>query len=236
MNPASTKLYAFALSPFVHKVAAILDFKKIPYETVFVHPQKKTEIEFSRRKLVPILDDAGEVVEDSTDIALYLEGKYPDPPILPEARKARSAALEIERWLDDTFYGRYYVATLFGIPANRERVIKALFDTTNFSGFEKWFLPRAAAVILRHTIADAQSNLVRTGEMLDELEARIGSGPYLGELSAPSLADFAAFGPLSVITDLNLEGAEQLRDRPTILEWMERVRPQTSPGTRIYGG
>ncbi len=236
MNPASTKLYAFAFSPFVQKVAAILDFKKIPYETVFVHPQKKSEIAFSRRKLVPILEDAGEVVEDSTDIALYLEGKYPDPPILPEARQARAAVLDIERWLDDTFYGRYYVATLFGIPANRERGLQSFLDTCHFSNFEKWFLPKAAGVILRHTIADAQSNLVRTTEMLDELEARIGSGPFLAELGAPSLADFAAFGPLSVITDLNFEGAEQLRDRPTILEWMERVRPHTSPGTRIYGG
>lgn len=236
MNPASTKLYAFALSPYVQKVAAILDFKKVPYQTVFVHPQKKTEIAFSRRKMVPVLEDAGEVVEDSTDIALYLEGKYPDPAILPEDRAARSAVLGIERWLDETFYGRYYVALCYGIPANRERGLKAFFDTTALSGFEQWFLPRAAGVLLRHIIADAQSNLYRATEMLDELEARIGSGPYLAGLKAPSLADFAAFGPLSVITDLGFEGAEQLRERPTILEWMERVRSHTSPGTRLYGG
>lgn len=235
MNPASTKLYAFALSPYVQKVAAILDFKKIPYQTVFVHPQKKTEIEFSRRKMVPILDDGGDIVEDSTDISLYLEGKYPDPAILPEDRAARSAVLAIERWLDETFYGRYYVAVCYGIPANRERGLKSFLDTCQFSGFEKWFLPRAAGVIMRHIIADAQLNLFRASEMLDELEARIGSGPYLADLKAPSLADLAAFAPLSVITDLNLEGAEQLRDRPTIVEWMERVRPHTSPGTRLYG-
>ena len=70
MEPRPITLYAFAISPFVHKVAALLDYKKLPYRAVYIHPQRKDEISFSTRKLVPIIDDGGKIVEDSTDIAL----------------------------------------------------------------------------------------------------------------------------------------------------------------------
>lgn len=72
-------LYAFVISPFVQKVAALLDYKQLPYRPVFIHPQRKAEIAFSTKKLVPIIDDGGTIVEDSTDIALYLEEHYPTP-------------------------------------------------------------------------------------------------------------------------------------------------------------
>ena len=66
-------LYAFVISPFVQKVAALLDYKRLPFRPVFVHPQRKAEIQFSTKKLVPIIDDGGTIVEDSTAIALDLE-------------------------------------------------------------------------------------------------------------------------------------------------------------------
>jgi len=236
MRSAPMKLYALALSPFVQKVAAILDFKKIPYEPVFIHPFKKTEIAFSRRKLVPILGDGDEIVEDSTEIALYLETTVPDPQLIPDDRVARGRVLATERWFDDKFVSKFFAPLLFGVPANRERAFRSVLDTAALSGMERRLLPHVAGVQLRHTIAQAQSDLFRVPQALDDFETRLGSGPFLAEQPQASVADISAFGVLSVITDLNMEGAERLRERTAIHAWMERVRPLTSPGTRIYRG
>jgi len=233
MSQQPMKLYVFALSPYAHKVAAILDFKKLPYTPAFVHPLKKTEIPFSRRKQIPILDDGGEIVEDSTEIALYLEGRCPEPQTIPDDRRARAEVFAIERWLDDVFFGKFYVSVMFGSPANRERTIQAFLDTTAFTSFERRFLPLVAPIQLRHTIAQAQLDQYRLPQFLDDFETRLGTGPFLGSQPQVSLADLSAFGALSVITDLQFEGAEMLRERRSIQDWLEAMRPQTSPGSRL---
>lgn len=234
MSPTQTRLYAFALSPYVQKVAAVLDAKKVPYQPVFVHPTKKGEIAFSQRKLVPILDDGGEIVEDSTEIALYLEGKVPDPQLVPDDRAARARVFALERWVDDTFFPRFYAPVFWGIPANRERAIGLFKETTRMSSLESYLLPRVAGVMMRDLIARAQSDLYRLAATLDEFESRLGGGPFLGELGQASLADVSAFAAMSVVTDADFEGAERLRERPAIQDWMARVRPLTSPGTRLF--
>ncbi len=233
MSSSPIQLYAFALSPFVQKVAAILDAKKVPYRPVFVHPTKKSEIAFSRRKMVPILDDNGTIIEDSTEIALYLEGQYPDPQLVPDDRQARTRVFELERWLDDTFFSRFYVPIFWGVPINRARAIELFVETTTLKPAERYFLPRVGGVMMRELIAQAQSDLFRLPAALDDFEAHLGNGPFLGEQAQVSLADLSAFGAMSVVTDMNFEGAERLRERPAIREWMDRVRPLTSPGTRL---
>ncbi len=235
MSRPPIRLYAFAFSPYAQKVAALLDFKGIAYEPVFVHPTRKTEIAFSRRKLVPIIDDAGEFVEDSTEIALYLEASYPDPPTLPDDRAARAEVLRLERWADDVFYGRFWVPLFWGVPANRERAMKSFLDTTAMTPFERFFLPRVGGIMMRDMIAQAQADLFRLPAALDDLETRLASGPFLGEQAQASIADLAVFAALSVVTDMNFEGAERVRERRALLDWMERVRPLTSSGTRLYG-
>jgi glutathione S-transferase len=227
-------LYAFATSPFVHKVAAIMDYKKIPYRAVFVHPQKKAEIQFSQKKQVPIIDDNGTVVEDSTDIALYLEKRTPEPAILPVDAAARDKVMAIEQWFDDVFSGKFYVACRFGTPANRKRTIQAFVDTSPFNAFERVFLPLLSGYLLRDIIRAATENWKHAAEQLDELERKLGKGPFLAEQTRPTIADFAVFAALSVITDLQLEGAAMIRQHKPILEWMDRLRPLTSDGTRLY--
>lgn len=236
MGDSPIKLYAFALSPFVHKVAAVMDFKKIPYSPVFIHPQKKTEIQFSQKKLVPIIDDGGTIVEDSTDIALYLEQKKPEPSILPRDADARKKVMDIEDWFDTDFAGKFHAACLFAVPANRKRSIQAFLDTAPFNAFERIVLPLLAGLLLRQTIRTAIENWSKAGEQLDDLEGRLGAGPFLGEQPQPTLADLAVYGSLSVFTDLQMEGARMIRDRRRLLAWMDRMRPLTSDGTRLYLG
>ena len=233
MDRRPITLYAFAISPYVHKVAAILDYKRLPYRPVFIHPQRKSEIKFSEKKLVPIIDDDGTIVEDSTDIALYLEERYPAPAALPADPGARKTALAIEDWFDTTFVPDFYVANNFGRPANRKRVIGALASTSPLNVVERIVLPPASGFILRKMIAEATSKVPQLSRALDGLEERLDGGPFLGGQAAVSIADLAAYGATSFIVDNRLEGADAIRGRPKIATWMEHVRPLTSDGRRM---
>lgn len=233
MDRRPITLYAFAISPYVQKVAAILDYKRLPYRPLFIHPQRKAEIKFSAKKLVPIIDDDGTIVEDSTDIALYLEEHYPTPAALPADSEARNTALAIEDWIDTTFIPDFYVANNFGRPANRKRVVGALASTAPFNAVERVVLPLASGFILRKLIAEATSKVPQLPRALDALEERLNGGPFLGGQAAISIADLAAFAATSFIVDNRLEGADVIRGRPKIAAWMERVRPVTSDGRRM---
>ena len=48
----------------------------------------------SGQPLVPVIEDDGEVVSDSTRIFEYLDGRYPDPPLYP-SDPARRAEMEV---------------------------------------------------------------------------------------------------------------------------------------------
>jgi glutathione S-transferase len=233
MDRRPITLYALAISPFVQKVATILDYKKLPYRPLFIHPQRKTEIKFSTKKLVPIIDDGGTIVEDSTDIALYLEEHYPTPPALPADPVARKAVLAIEDWIDTSFIPDFYVANNFGRPANRKRVVGALAGTAPFNAIERVVLPLASGFILRKLIAEATSKVPQAPRALDGLEERLGAGPFLGGQPAVSVADLAAYAVTSFIVDNRMEGADAVASRPKLVAWMGRVRPLTSDGRRM---
>lgn len=93
------KLYGALLSPFVRKVAIVLAEKGLAYEARRGGPGT-TDPEFlavSPFAKIPVLDDDGFVLPDSTAIALYLDARYPEPALIPAAAQARGRAI----WLDE---------------------------------------------------------------------------------------------------------------------------------------
>jgi glutathione S-transferase len=144
--------------------------------------------------------------------------------------------MAIEDWFDQDFSGKFYAACIFGQPSNRRRAVKAFVDTAPFNAFERVALPLLAGYLLRNLIRTSTANWATASGQLDELERKLGAGPFLGEQPQATLADFAVYGGLSVISDLQFEGSRLLRDRPKVLAWMDRVRPLTSGGTRLYLG
>ena len=71
------KLYDFPLSPYCQKVRLVLTEKDLAYDKVFVdltkNEQRKPEFQrLNPYSKVPVLDDDGEIVYDSTFINEYL--------------------------------------------------------------------------------------------------------------------------------------------------------------------
>jgi glutathione S-transferase len=89
------RLYAIPYSTNVERVALALGHKGIGAEVVMCDPADRAPIrEASGQDLVPVLDDGGFVVADSTRIIEHLERRFPDPPLYPQ-EPARRAEMEV---------------------------------------------------------------------------------------------------------------------------------------------
>ena len=92
------RLYRFRFSTNVERVTLAVADKGLEVESIWVDPNDRSPVEqVSGQRLVPVLEDDGRVIPDSTAILAYLEERYPDPPLYPrdEARRA-----EIELYID----------------------------------------------------------------------------------------------------------------------------------------
>jgi glutathione S-transferase len=96
------ELYQFELSQYSEKVRLILDYKGLAYRKIEVtRGVGQLEVfQMSGQPKVPVLKDGDTVISDSTAIAMYLDRKYPEKPIIPVDPKERGLCLLIEEWAD----------------------------------------------------------------------------------------------------------------------------------------
>lgn len=152
------ELYQFELSHYSEKVRLILDYKQLEYRKIEVTPGVG-QIELMQKsgsRQVPVLKDGGTYVADSTEIALYLERKYPERPIIPTNSLAKGQCLLMEEWADVSI-------GLMG----RKAFIGALNKNQNF---RKSLLPPNTPDLLKTAVGAIP------GEVLDVLGTGIGFG------------------------------------------------------------
>ena len=152
------ELYQFELSQYSEKVRLILDYKGLEYRKIEVTPGVG-QIELMQKsghRQVPVLKDGNTYVADSTEIAFYLERKYPERPIIPEDPVARGQCLLIEEWADASI----------GLKG-RKAFIGALNQYQNFR-----------TSVLPKEVPDLVKNIVGAipGELLDVLGTGVGLG------------------------------------------------------------
>ena len=98
-------LHQFQVSPFCDKVRRILHWKGLEYrirEVPLVRAQAIRRINPTGK--LPCLEHDGTFVADSTDIAYYLEERFPEPPILPEDPAERALCHVLDDWADESLY------------------------------------------------------------------------------------------------------------------------------------
>ena len=92
------ELYRLPFSTNVERVALALAHKGLEVASIWVDPADRSPVEdLSGQPLVPVLNDGGRVVVDSTAILCYLEEHYPEPALYPRAATRRA---EIELYID----------------------------------------------------------------------------------------------------------------------------------------
>lgn len=152
------ELYQFELSQYSEKVRFILDYKQLEYRKIEVTPGVG-QIELMQKsgsRQVPVLKDGSIYVADSTEIALYLERKYPERSILPTEPLAKGQCLLIEEWADESI----------GLKG-RKAFIGALNQNQNFRAA---LLPKNTPELLKTLVTAIP------GELLDVLGTGVGFG------------------------------------------------------------
>jgi glutathione S-transferase len=224
-------LHQFEISPFCDKVRRILHVKGVPYEVREVATSRSLlEIRrVNRIGKLPVLEDDGRRVADSTDIAHYLEERFPSPPLLPKHPLERALAHVLEDWADESLYF-LEMALRFGQPHNRRRWLPVLtkYDPPWFRALAPAVLP----VMFRRQLRAQGAGRKPLAMLVRDLERHVaatdglvGDGSWLvgGSLS---LADIAVFAQLACIRGTD-EGAQALARFPRVAAWLERVDAAT---------
>ena len=228
MNTSVT-LYQFTLCPFCNKVRAGLDLKGVSYERVEVSPRTKVELpelpEEAPRK-VPVLRIGDQVLYDSTDILMALDGLFPDgTPLLPADAEAKARAEEIEAWVDEQFI-RALPTVIYGSWGNAARAARTIGRAGNFSAFGGMGVKLGGPLIMRMVAGRILKKVGRTdgrawiAECLDQFEQWLGDSAFVcGD--AVTIADVAMFGGITCVEEFPVH--DDILSRPTIAAWHGRM-------------
>jgi glutathione S-transferase len=250
------ELYQFELSQYSEKVRLILDYKGLAYRKIEVTPGvgQLEVFRLSGQRKVPVLKDGETIISDSTAIAMYLDRKYPDRPLIPTDPKQRGLCLLIEEWADESI-GVKSRKVLYGALSQNPSYRTSILPNTT-PDFLKTFVSAVPGEVLdivgmgvglgADAIKDAKDSLKQD---LEALSLLLLDSPYLVG-NEPTLADFAVAGvslllkfPEGPYLDLPEElrgvGIPSLADSSvyeTFFNWRDRLyaqyrKPTASTGT-----
>jgi glutathione S-transferase len=99
-------LYRAPFSTNVERVSLALAHKGLEVESIEISYDDRTEVELiSGQGLVPVIDDEGTIVFDSTRILGYLEQAHPEPPIYPSDPARRTEMDLFIDWFNEVWKG-----------------------------------------------------------------------------------------------------------------------------------
>lgn len=240
------ELYQFELSQYSEKVRLILDFKGLAYRKIEVTPGvgQLDLFRLTGQKQVPVLKDGNQYIADSTQIAKYLERKYPDRPIIPSDPKQRAMCLLIEEWADESI-GIKSRKALFGALSQSENFRKSLLpmatpdlvrtligvvpnDVLKILGFGVGYGPD----VVKSAEEDLKQDLEALCLLLAESPYLVGDQPTLADLAVAGLSMLLKFpdGPyLELPATLRGKGLPGLGDNiayQSFFDWRDRLYAQ----------
>ncbi|MDY6781906.1 MAG: glutathione S-transferase family protein [Cyanobacteriota bacterium] len=237
------ELYQFELSQYSEKVRLILDYKGLDYRKVEVTPGVG-QVELMRQagqRQVPVLKDGGVFIGDSTEIALYLERKYPERPIIPTDPKQRGLCLMMEEWADESIGGKGRKAFIGAFNKNQNFRTSLLPNgTPDFFKTIVGAIPGDVLDVLgsgvgfggdavKQAITALRQDLDALCLILQESPYLVGDTPTLADLTVAALSIILKFpdGPyLDIPEGLKGKGIPGLADSSTyepFFEWRDRV-------------
>ncbi len=135
-------VYGSTLSPYVRKVTVFaaekgLEFEVQPAGMGRGSPEFHAASPFGK---MPGFRDGDFAISDSTAIVTYLDAKYPDPNLIPQAPEARARAIWFDEFADTLIMASG--AKIFGNRFVVPRVLKGEADLAAADAAERDELPR----------------------------------------------------------------------------------------------
>lgn len=196
-------------SPYCWMVKFALLHKGLAFETVALRFTEKENYPDPDYKLLPVLDDDGELVRDSAAIIAHLERKYPARPLVATPGEAAAA----------DFYRAWLVSGLYpGLgPLTYVKVLDHLGDEG------KAYFRETREARLGKRLEDLAADPAAVSKMdaaLATLATPLDHHPFLGG-EAANLCDYIVFSPLMW---RRLVAAETpYKTPPAVAAWMERM-------------
>ncbi len=231
------ELHQFRHSAFCEKVRLILSFKGLAHSLVEVTPGlgQLELFRLSGQRQVPVLVEGGEVIADSTAIALHLEDRHPEPSLLPRDPASRARVLLLEDWADTALAAGCRQALLQAAAADPQLRVGLLPGAT--PGPLRQLASALPSAVLS-PVSEAVSEVFAPCEgrqlrrNLEQLQSLVGAGAYL-EGDRLSLADLAVAAQLTLLrfpasagAPLAGRGVAGIADNPLLdplFSWRDRI-------------
>lgn len=236
MTTPTIKLYGYTTSPYVRKVSCFLHYKGLPFEFVGVNPlDPESTLAFSGGRQVPVLTVGDNFKRDSSPIGLWLDEMFPEKNLSGTTDAERAAIKAIDTWVSDQFIPGMIFRTMledkdqdtFNARARKLATIVSSATPLPEAVIDSWPSVLRGAPFIKELMSPLDMNEPLEAMQMRifmELVAHLGDGPYLGGLSAPSMADFAVFSQFAFSYDVGLVKKLPISDHPTLGPWFERMR------------
>ncbi|MEL6541334.1 MAG: glutathione S-transferase family protein [Pseudomonadota bacterium] len=226
------KVYGSRISYYTGKLECYLRYKGIAYESL---PTPYDKAEMLKEKVgavqMPIVDNAGAWMSDTTPILDHLETAHTQNPIIPDDPVVAFIAFLIEDYGDEWLWrpAMYY---RWWYREDRHLASSVLTDElTGHMKAPRWMRRRMIVrrqvthYVDRDGVTDATRPHVEQSytNALAALSAMLEARPYLlGE--APSFADFGMIGPMFRHFGQDPTPQEIMRQKaPAVFEWVARM-------------
>lgn len=197
-------LYQFPISHYCEKVRWALAYKKIDHQLVNLLPgfHAKKMIQLTGKHSVPVIEDNGIAVQNSSEIIDYLEENYPDHALTPHDDIEKKEVLEWERLADEEI-GPHIRRICYYTLLDHPKIVVKFF--TQGGPWHSAFLIRIIFPRLRNKmrkLMNINSNSVADSKIhletaLDRVSARLENNQYLvgNQFSRADLAVAALLAP-----------------------------------------
>lgn len=218
-------LHQWEFSPFCTKIRKMLDYKGIPYSVVNYNGFRVLKAkQLSKTGKLPVLEIKGEKIQDSRNIANYLDEHYPDKPLMPKDLNMAAKAELLQDWADESIYF-YELFFRVKYKAASEKVASLLCEGRPF--YEKPLLGPAfkfqmGQIIKQQGVARSSKAAVekRFLHLMAHTDHLLSENKWLAGESI-SVADFALFGQLNeVLRTSHLN--EQILQNKNLASWVKQ--------------
>lgn len=226
------RLFGQRLSPFVEKVARVLQIKSLEFDLVAPKSFSDFKKWNPRTGKMPVLEIDDVRHHDSSFIAEHLETTFPEPALWSADPSLKARQRFIEDWSDESFY--WYTMGMRWAPENSKATTAQIVGTLPvlLRPLLSLVLPQQiggaarAQGLARLPMADLEREL---GRRFDEILVWLGDKPYLFS-DTVGIADIALFGQMTTLcSGPTPQGARLLDQREALRTYYDRVDRTTAP-------
>jgi glutathione S-transferase len=219
-------LHQWEISPFCRKVRKILQYKQLDYVTQDYNGLLALKVaRLSKAGKLPVLEYDGKWIQDSSDIAEFLERLHPQPTLFPSNPQKQAQALLWEDWADESLY---WYEIYFRFMNQRALQLTIPILCASRPQFEAWIMGSLVPIIYRQQLrAQGMGRLSRARveakffQHLDRIEVVLNQQSWLASHEF-TIADIAVAAQLEEILRTSTLKA-QILAYPKLANWLTRM-------------